>query len=89
MPKRATHSGERTAKKAAKDSPPTTSPLDESKKFEEELAKAMDLSQKEMKKGDEEELMLLKKVLKESLHDEIKKSLERTSTSEQPKELTK
>ena len=29
----------------------------------------------------------LKKVLKESLHDEIKRSLEKTSTSDQPKEL--
>ena len=47
----------------------------------------MDLSQKEIKKGDEEELILLKKVLKESLHNEIKKSLERTSTSKKPKEL--
>ena len=58
LPKRATRSSERTARKATTSSPPTTSPLDQdSKKFEEELAKAMDLSQKEMKKGDKEELL--------------------------------
>ena len=40
-----------------------------------------------MKKGDKEELLQLKKVLKESLHDKIKKTLEQTSTSKKPKEL--
>ena len=45
------------------------------------------MSKKEVNKGDEEELQQLKKVLKESLHDEIKRSLEKTSTSDQPKEL--
>ena len=47
----------------------------------------MDLSKKEVKKGDEEELQLLKKVLKESLHDKIKRSLDKSSTSSQPKEM--
>ena len=56
MTKRATRSSEREVKKAATRLPPTTSPSEESKKFEEELARAMDLSQKETKKGDEEEL---------------------------------
>ena len=58
LPKRATQSGERMAKKATISSPPSTSPFDQDrKKFEEELAKAVDLSKKEMKKGDEEELL--------------------------------
>ena len=83
----ATRSGEREVKKAIPLSPPTTSPSEETQRFEEELRKAMDLSKKEVKKGDEEELQLLKKLLKESLHDEIKRSLEKTSTSSQPKEM--
>ena len=44
--KRATRSGEREEKKATPTSPPTTSPSDESKRFEEELRKAMDMSEK-------------------------------------------
>ena len=93
MPKReeakkmATRSGEREEKKTIPVSPPTTSPSEETKLFEDELRRAMDLSEKEVKKGDEEELQLLKKVLKESLHDEIKRSLEKTSTSSQPPEM--
>ena len=54
VPRRATRSGERMAKKAAKSSPPSSSPSDkDDKRFEEELAKAMDISKKEMKKGNE------------------------------------
>ena len=83
----ATRSGEREARKTIPASPPTTSPSEENQRFEEELRRAMELNKKEKKKGDEEELQLLKKVLKESLHDEIKKSLEKTSTSSQPKEM--
>ena len=83
----ATRSGEREVKKTIPMSPPTTSPFEETKHFEEELRRAMDLSKKEVKKGDEEELQLLKKVLKVSLHDKIKQSLEKTSTSSQPKEM--
>ena len=65
LPKRATCSGERMVKKATTRSPPTTSPSNQdSKRFEEELAKAMDMSRKEMKKGDKEELLQLKKYLK-------------------------
>ena len=47
----------------------------------------MELSEKEKRKGDEEELQLLKQVLKESLHDEIKRSLEKTGTSSQSTEM--
>ena len=76
------------AKKDTISSPPLTSPSNQnSKKFEEEIAKSIDLSKKELKKGDKEELLQLKRVLKESLHKEIKKTFEQTSTSEQPKEL--
>ena len=68
------------AKKATKSSPPSTSPSDQdNKKFEEELAKAMEISKKELKKGNEEELQQLKQVLKASLQDKIKRTLERTS----------
>ena len=83
----ATRSGEREARKTIPALPPTTSPSEETKHFEEELRRAMELSEKEKKKGDKEELQLLKKVLKESLHEEIKKSLENTSTSSQPPEM--
>ena len=79
--KMVTRSGEREGKKTIPVSPPTTSPFEETKHFEDKLRKAMELSKKEKKKGDEEELQLLKKVLKESLHEEIKKSLKKTSTS--------
>ena len=47
----------------------------------------MALSEKEKRKGDEEELQLLKQVLKESLHDEIKRFLEKACTSSQPTEM--
>ena len=56
MKKRATCGGEREVKKATQRSPPTTSPSDKSKRFEEELRKAMDMSQKEVRKGDGEEI---------------------------------
>ena len=68
----ATRSGEREVNKTIPLSPPTTSPSEETRHFEDELRRAMDLSEKEVKKGDKEELQLLKKVLKESLHDKIK-----------------
>ena len=54
--KRATCSGKREVKKAAPTSPPTTLPSDKSKRFEEDLRKAINLSEKEVKKGDKEEL---------------------------------
>ena len=52
----ATRSGEREVKKTILVSPPTTSPSEETRNFEEELRRAMDLSEKEVKKGGEEEL---------------------------------
>ena len=46
----------------------------------------MEISKKELKKG-EEEIQQLKRVLKASLQEEIKRTLEQTSILEQPQEL--
>ena len=48
--KMATRSSEREVKKTIPVSPPTTSPSEETKHFEDELRRAMDLSEKEVKK---------------------------------------
>ena len=71
-----------------KSSPIPSSPYDqETKRYHKDLKRALKIGKEETRKGDEEELQLLKKVLKESLHDKIKRSLDKTSTSSQPKEM--
>ena len=58
--KMATRSGVKEEKKTVPISPPTSSPSNETKHFEDELRKAMALSEKEQRKANEEELQLLK-----------------------------
>ena len=50
--KMATRSGVKEEKKTVPVSPPTTSPSDETKHYEDELRRAMALSEKEQRKGD-------------------------------------